>query len=133
MAAAQAANPSSKPYVITHSNALDPYDNTSFDVSTKEGKYAWSIMTKMQDGWKLLTCSTDSANQLMDLFKDRQTQFGLDNILRIPTKGSGKIQANPRTLGGVDHWDADLQEYKNVLIDVHSVTLDQVRAWSAWI
>ena len=133
MAAAQAANPPSRAYLTTHSNALDPYDNASFDVSTKEGKYAWSVMTRMQDAWKLLTCSTDSANQFMDLFKDRQTQFGLDNILRIPTKGNGKIQANSRTLGGVEHWDADLQDFKNVLIEVHSVNLEQVQAWSAWI
>ena len=44
IAAARAANPSSTSYVTTHSNALDPYDNTSFDVSTKEGKYASSII-----------------------------------------------------------------------------------------
>ena len=132
-AAISAVRPASPSYPITHSSALDPYDNTSFDVSTKEGKYAWATVTKMQDGWKPLTCSTETANQFMDLFKDRQTQFGLDNILRIPTKGNGKIQKNPRTLGGVEHWDADLRDFKNVLIDVHSVTFDQVRAWSAWI
>eukprot|EP00957_Ditylum_brightwellii_P138972 10592467-Ditylum_brightwellii.AAC.1 len=63
------------PYVSTHSIALDPYVISSFDVATKEGKYQWAIMTKMQEGWKQLTCTTDSANQLMDLFKDCQTQF----------------------------------------------------------
>eukprot|EP00957_Ditylum_brightwellii_P053598 4061021-Ditylum_brightwellii.AAC.1 len=61
----------------------------------------------------------------MDLFKDRQTQFGLDILLRIPTKGNGKIQAKPRTLAGVEHWDADLQEFKNLFVDIHSVNLDQ--------
>eukprot|EP00957_Ditylum_brightwellii_P031258 2369658-Ditylum_brightwellii.AAC.1 len=63
----------------------------------------------MQEGWKQLTCTTDFANQPMNLFKDHQTQFGLDNLLRILTKGKGKIQAKPRTLSGVKHWDADLQ------------------------
>ena len=68
----------------------------------------------------------------MDLFKDRQTQFGLDILLKIPTKGYGKAQVNPRKLAGVEHWDADLQEFKSLLIDIHSVNLAQVRAWSSW-
>eukprot|EP00957_Ditylum_brightwellii_P194955 14853142-Ditylum_brightwellii.AAC.1 len=38
------------PYVSTHSIALDPYDTSSFDVATKEDKYQWAIMTKMQEG-----------------------------------------------------------------------------------
>eukprot|EP00957_Ditylum_brightwellii_P137999 10520756-Ditylum_brightwellii.AAC.1 len=63
----------------------------------------------MQEGWKQLTCTTDLANQLIDLFKDRQTQFGLDILLRIPTEGNSKIQVKPCTLAGVNHWDADLQ------------------------
>eukprot|EP00957_Ditylum_brightwellii_P149650 11395567-Ditylum_brightwellii.AAC.1 len=41
----------------------------------------------------------------MDLFKDCQTQFSLDILLRIPTKGNSKI---------------------------HSVNFDQVQAWSNW-
>ena len=128
-AMAQAA---ATPYVKTHSNALDPYDTASFDVSTKEGKYQWATMTKLQDGWKPITCNTESANILMDLFKDRQTHFGLDILLKIPTKGNGKAQTNPRTLAGVEHWDADLQDFKSLLVDIHSVSLDQVCAWSSW-
>eukprot|EP00957_Ditylum_brightwellii_P143166 10908516-Ditylum_brightwellii.AAC.1 len=61
----------------------------------------------------------------MDLFKDRQTQFGLGILLRIPTEGNGKIQAKPRTLTSVEHWDDDLQEFKNLLVDTHSVNFDQ--------
>eukprot|EP00957_Ditylum_brightwellii_P031289 2371665-Ditylum_brightwellii.AAC.1 len=79
----------------------------------------------MQKGWKQLTCTTDLANQLMDLFRDCQTQFGLDILLRIPMKGKGKIEVNPCTLAGVKHWDADLQEFKNLLMDIHSVNFDQ--------
>eukprot|EP00957_Ditylum_brightwellii_P052683 3993939-Ditylum_brightwellii.AAC.1 len=45
----------SMPYVSTHLNALDPYITSSFDVATKEGRYQWAIMTKMQEGWKQLT------------------------------------------------------------------------------
>eukprot|EP00957_Ditylum_brightwellii_P078899 5998743-Ditylum_brightwellii.AAC.1 len=80
----------------------------------------------MQEGWKQVTCTTDLANQLMDLFKDCQTQFSLDILLRILTEGNGKIQVKPCTLTGVKHWDADLQEYKNLLVDTHSVNFDQV-------
>eukprot|EP00957_Ditylum_brightwellii_P057981 4396457-Ditylum_brightwellii.AAC.1 len=66
----------------------------------------------MQEGWKQLTCTTDLANQLIDLFKDRQTQFGLDTLLRIPSKGNSKIQAKLQTIAGAEHWDTDLQEFK---------------------
>ena len=121
-----------KPYTITHSNALDPYDTASFDMATKEGKYQWAVMTRMQDGWKQLTCSTESASILMDLFKDRQTQFGLDILLKIPTEGNGKAEPAPRNLAGIDLWDADLKEYKSLLVDIHSVSFDHVRAWSSW-
>eukprot|EP00957_Ditylum_brightwellii_P137963 10518532-Ditylum_brightwellii.AAC.1 len=37
------------PYISTHSIALDPYNTSYFDVATKEGKYQWEIMTKMQE------------------------------------------------------------------------------------
>eukprot|EP00957_Ditylum_brightwellii_P124210 9468060-Ditylum_brightwellii.AAC.1 len=50
----------------------------------------------------------------------------------IWTKGNGKIQTKPQTLAGVKHWDADLQEFKNSLVDIHSVNFDQVQAWSSW-
>eukprot|EP00957_Ditylum_brightwellii_P113765 8673509-Ditylum_brightwellii.AAC.1 len=74
----------------------------------------------MQEGWKQLTCTTDLTNQLMDLFKDHQTQLGLNILLRIPTEGNGKIQVKPQTLTGVKHEDTDLQEFKNLLVDIHS-------------
>ena len=117
---------------FTHSNAMDPYDTPSFDVATKEGKYQWAMMTKITEGWKQLSCTVDTADQLMDLFKDRQTHFGLDILLRVPTTGNGRPQTNPRTLAGVEHWDADLQDFKNLLVDIHSVSLLQVRSWSGW-
>eukprot|EP00957_Ditylum_brightwellii_P011680 882549-Ditylum_brightwellii.AAC.1 len=42
----------------------------------------------------------------MDLFKDCQTQFGLDIILRILIKGNGKIQTKPQTLADVQAWSS---------------------------
>ena len=68
----------------------------------------------------------------MDLFKDRQTQFGLDPIMMVPTSGDGSIAAVPRSVAGVDYWSADLTDCKNILIDLHSVNLDDVRAFSGW-
>eukprot|EP00957_Ditylum_brightwellii_P118214 9016632-Ditylum_brightwellii.AAC.1 len=35
-----------KPYVITHSNALDPYDTASFDMAMKEG---WMETTNLSN------------------------------------------------------------------------------------
>ncbi len=62
----------------------------------------WAIVTKMMDGWKLLSVSVDTADSLMDLFKDRQTQFGLDPLLTVPTTGSGNIAPIPRTIASID-------------------------------
>ena len=71
----------------THSSSIDPYDSTTLDVSQKSGAYMWSVMTKTVDGWKLLSVSVSTADKLMDLFKVRQTQFGLDPITNVPTAG----------------------------------------------
>ena len=68
----------------------------------------------------------------MDLFKDRQTQFGLDPLMMVPTTGTGAIMAIHRTITGEDYWDADTANFKSVLPNSHALRLDQVKAWYGW-
>ena len=116
----------------TLSTHIDPYDNTSLDPESKSGKYQWSAMTAMQSGWKLIAVNVDNADTIMDLFKDRRTQFGFDVIMNVPTSGSGAYDASPRSIAGTDFWNADLSDHKSLLVDLHTLTIDQVKAFSGW-
>ena len=129
------ANASTTPttaVVKKHSTSLDPYDTQGFDLDTKDGKYQWSIMTRMIGGWKLLPISVENADRLMDLFKDRKTQFGLDSICTVPTSGTGNSYPRPRTIAGVDYQNTDLKDHFELLKDIHMLTLNHVRAYSGW-
>ena len=42
-----------------------------------DGNYKCDVVTKIMDGWKLVTVNVKNADKLMDLFKDRHTHFGL--------------------------------------------------------
>ena len=69
----------------------------------------------------------------MDLFKDRTVQFRLNSITKISTEVTGTIETAAQTIAGVDHCNAYLGYYNNILIQLHQVTLDQVRAFSGWL
>jgi len=126
-----AVNKRDKP---VYSTAIDPYDDESFETTSKEGKYRWHLITKTTEGWKKesTAATVDHADKVLDLFKDRAVQFGLDNIMNVPTSGTGKVEDNPRLILGKDQWNAELGTYINVLTSYHQLTLDQVRAFSGW-
>ena len=67
---------------ITYSFAIDPYNKESFKTKTKEGKYWWKLTTKTSEGWKKdgIYATIEHTNKILELFKDRSVQFGLDNI-----------------------------------------------------
>ena len=115
-----------------YSTSIDPYDTQCLEIDTKEGKYQWAMITRKLETWKILAVSVDNADPLMDLFKDRQMQFGLDPILSVPTGGDGAYAAAPCTLAGDDFWDATLTDHMDLLKDIHALTLPQVRAFSGW-
>jgi len=118
--------------VKKYSTSLDPYDTQGLDTDTKDGKYQWSIITKMIGGWKLLSVSVENADRLMDLLKDRKTQFGLDPICTVPTSGTGNTYPTSRTIAGVEYHKSDLQDHFELLKDIHTLTLSHVRAFSGW-
>ena len=102
------------------------------DVENKGGKYQWAFVTKIMDGWKLLTANVEKSENLMDLFKDRHNNFGLDPLLVVPTYDTSTIRDIPLTITGEDCWYADISNFKSVLVDIHALSLDQVRGWSGW-
>ena len=51
----------------------------------------------------------------MDLFKDLTVQFVLSRIMNIPAARSGAVKNSSHTIFVVDHWNAYLRNYKNLL------------------
>jgi hypothetical protein len=127
-AAADAATKKSK-----ISTAINPYDTESMNLSTKEGKHHWQMVTQKEDGWKPVSLTTENSEVLADLFKDRAGQFGLDPIINVPTSGTGALEAAPRSIEGKEYHNVNLKDYINILKEPHKLTLDDVRKFSAWI
>ena len=61
----------------------------------------------------MLTILVENANRLMDLFKDRKVQFGLDPICTVPTSGTGNTYPMPHTIAGVEYQRSDLKDFLN--------------------
>ena len=122
------------PKTITYSFVVDPCDNESFETKIKEGKYRWHFTTKKSEGWKKdgISATVKHANKVLDLFKERSVQFELDNIMNILTSGTGAVHSTPQTIVGMDHWNAYVRDYINILTSYHHMSLDQVRAFSGW-
>ena len=85
------------------------------NLSTKEGNYQWYIVTKPEPGWSLIALTVENADKLMDLFKYRTIQFGLNSIMKIMTTGTVAFKTSAQTIVEVDQWNANLRYYKNLL------------------
>ena len=57
---------------ITYSSAIDPYDDQSFEMNMKEGKYRWHLTTKTDKGRKKddISATVEHNEKILDLFKD---------------------------------------------------------------
>ena len=86
----------------------------------------------LKDGWKIVSVNVENSEKLMNLFKDRQTKFCLDPLQMVTKDGNGAIKDITRTINGEYYWDADISSFKSVIVDIHVLSLDQVRAWSSW-
>ena len=109
-----------------YSTSIYPYDTTSVDVEKKDGKYQWAVVTNMMNGWKLVIANLENAENMMDIFNNFQTQFVFCPLLVVPADGTGSIRYIPRTIAGENYWDADIANFKNVLVDIHALSLYQV-------
>ena len=105
-----------------------------FKTKTKEGKHRWHLITKTAEGRRKdgICATVEHADKILDLLKNCSVQFGLDNIMNIPTSGTGSVHATPQTIVGMDHWNADLRDYINILMSYRQLSLYQVCAFSSW-
>ena len=94
--------------------------------SSKEGKPQCQMVTQKEEGWKLLSLTTDNSEFLADLFKNAG-QFGLGPIVMVPTSGTGAVQTVPRTIKGKEYHNVHLRDYANILTEPHKLTLEDVR------
>ena len=46
---------------MKYSTLIDTYDTTYMESEKKDGKYECAIVTKMIDGWKLVTVKVENA------------------------------------------------------------------------
>ena len=112
--------------ITKYSKSIDPYNTNSMDVKKKDGKYKWTVVTKIMDGWKLVTINVRKTKNLMDPLKDRNTQLGLDPMMMVSTSVTGAIKAIPCTISGEDYWDAEIPDFKSVIVDTYVLILYQV-------
>ena len=122
------------PMTITYSSTVDLYDIKSFEKKTKKGKYWWHLTAKTEEGCKNdgISAKFKHADKILDLFKYCSVQFGLDNIMNILMFRKGAVHATPQTIVGMDHWNADLRDYINILMSYRQLSLYQVCAFSSW-
>jgi hypothetical protein len=73
------------------------------NLSSKEGKHYWQMVTQREEGWKPLSLATENSEVLADIFKDRAGKIGLDPIVSVPTSGTGAIKTAPCTIEGKEY------------------------------
>ena len=85
-----------------YTSAINPYDNQSFRVDTKEVKYQWGQITNIRDGGTPISVTVVNVKTILDIFKDRANKYVLDHIINVPTTGTGRVAAQTWTLAGID-------------------------------
>ena len=113
---------------------IDPFENLSMDMNTREVKALWYIITRMPGAWPKAGVAVTVANTeaLQDLIRDKIASYGLDHSMDIPTTGTGAVESSPKTIGGKDYANANLGNFVSFLDKIHQVTLVDVRRLEGW-
>ena len=87
------------------SSSIDPFDNLSTDMNTREGKALWYTITRMPGAWPKAGVAVTVANTeaLQDLIRYKVASYGLDRSMYIPTTGTGEVESSPKTIGGQNY------------------------------
>ena len=100
LASAAAAHPDApSTYKPTFSAVIDSY-YMSINITTREGINTYKTMIKPDHACICWTVYIKTATHMMDLFKDKEIQYGLDDIFRVPKSGTGMADTKPHTLPG---------------------------------
>ena len=115
--------------VASISSSIDPFDNLSTDMNTREGKALWYKITSMPGTWPKagVAVTMVNAEALQDLIRDKVTSYGIDRSMDIPTTGTGAVESAPKTIGGKDYANANLGNFVIFLDKIHQVNLVDVR------
>ena len=98
--AASSSQPGTLPtYKPTLLAVIGPY-STSINLTTREGINTYKTIIKPDHAWICQTVSVEMDTHMMDLFKDKEIQYGLDDIFRVPNSGTGMADTKPHTLPG---------------------------------
>ena len=80
-----AAQPGTPPtYKPTFLAIIDPY-LTSINITTREGINTYKTMVNLDHAWTRKALSFETATCMLDIFKDKEIQYGLDDILESPS------------------------------------------------
>ena len=120
--------------VVSISTSIDPFDNLSTDMNTREGKALCYMITRMPGAWPKpgVAVTVANAEALQDLIRDKVTSYGLDRSMDIQTTGTGAVESAPKTIGGKDYANANLRDFVSFLDKIHQVNLDDVRNFKGW-
>ena len=132
-AAATAVRTVSKAVALI-SLSIDPFENLSTDMNTREGKALWYTITRMPGAWTKAGVAVTVANAeaLQDLIRDKVASYGLNHSMGILTTGKGAVESAPKTIGGKDYVNAKLGNFVSFLDKIHQVTLVDVRSFEGW-
>ena len=116
------------------SSSIDPFDNLSTDMNTREGKALWYTITRMPGAWPKAGVAVTVANAeaLQNLIRDKVVSYDLDHLMDIPTTGTGSLESAPKTIGGKDYANANLGNFVSFLDKIHQVTLVDVQSFEGW-
>ena len=109
-----------------------PY-SISINLTTWEGINSYKKIINPDNACIRQTVSVETATCMMDLFKDKEIQYGLDDIFRVPKSVTGVADANPFTLPGSKLYNVYLEDFTNILKDYHHLTGDHTMNFSGWI
>ena len=115
--------------VVLISLSIDPFNNLSTDMNTREGKALWYTITRIHGAWIKAGVAVNVANAeaLQDLIRDKFTSYGLDHSMDIPTTRTGYVEFTPKTIGGKDYADANLGNFMSFLDKIHQANLVDVQ------
>ena len=99
--------------VASISSSIDPFENLSTDMNTREGKALWYTITRMSGTCPKagVSVTVENAGALQYLIRDKVTSYGLNRSMDILTTGTGAVEFAPKTIGGKDYANANLGNF----------------------
>ena len=83
--------------VASISSSIDPFENLSTDMNTREGKAFWYTITRIPGAWPKAGVAVTAANAkaLQYLIRDKVASYGLNRLMDTPTTGTGAVESAP--------------------------------------